>query len=143
MSDKRSDLVNLVMDENVSAIQILVDRLEITSEEVMELIEELVDEGKLNGSLTEDGKRFFKSEVKLSDAPTIEREEKPPSFLQFNRKPGIITVVIGFIILAAGLIINSFAVEYAEQTLAGIVNFTGLIIIMGGFYWISLRKTPD
>jgi hypothetical protein len=143
MSDKKEQLIDLVMNGNVSGIQILVDRLEIESEEVIKLIHELLEEGRLSGSLTEDGRRFFKSEVKLSEAPTIAREDSPPDFLSFNSKPAIATAIIGFLIMAVGLIINSMATDFVEQNFATMIIFVGLIVAMTGMYCVSQRKTPS
>lgn len=142
MSEKEDELIDLIMNENVSAIQILVDRLEIISDDVIELINKLLDEGKLKGSLTEDGVRFFKSEVKLSKAPAIERDDGPPSFMNFNARPGIVAALVGFIIIAAGLIVNTYALDAIEQNFAAVLILVGLIITMVGLYLLSKRKTP-
>jgi hypothetical protein len=143
MSEKKNELIHLILNENVSAIEILVDELFMSSDEVIELINTLLETGELNGTLTEDGLRFFKSEVKLSDAPAIERDEKPPGFLFFNTKPAFVTVIIGFIVLAGGLIINAFAGNFTEQSIASILIFLGLMILICGLYCLSQRKTPS
>ena len=143
MSGKTDELIDLVMNENVSAIQILVDRLEITSDEVIDLINELLAEGKLNGTMTEDSKRFFKSDVKISDAPTIAREESPPDFLSFNTRPAIMVSSIGFIVVAAGIISNLITDNIIGQNLAAILILIGLFIAFAGLYRLSQRKTPS
>ena len=143
MSEKTDELVDLIINENVSAVQILEDRLGITSDEVVELIKELLETGKMNGTLTDDETRFFKSDVKLSDAPTIERDDEPPDFMSFNAKPGIVTAIIGFIIIAAGVVVNSFSTDALEQNFAAILIFIGMIIAFVGLYFLSKRKTPS
>jgi hypothetical protein len=142
MAGKKDDLIDLVINENVSAIQILEDRLGISEDEVIELINELVDEGGLVGTLTDDGKRFFKSEVKLSAAPAIEREDAPPDFMRFNTKPGIITAIIGFIMVGAGVTVNSYAADPIEQNFAAILIFLGIFVAIVGLYCLAQRKTP-
>ena len=142
MSEKKDELVDLVMNENVSAIQILVDRLGITSDEAIELINELLGENRLNGTLTEDGTRFFKTDVKLSEAPTIERDNDPPDFTSFNSRPGIVITIIGFIIVASGVIANSFSTDAIEQNFAAILILVGIFVAFTGLYLISKRKTP-
>ena len=142
MSEKKDELVDLVLNENVSAIQILVDRLGITSDEVIDLINDLLKEGKLNGTITEDGSRFFKSDVKLSEAPTIERSEDLPDFMSFNSKPGMVTAIIGFIIIAAGVIVNTYSSDALEQNFAAILILLGMLIAFTGLYCLSQRKTP-
>jgi hypothetical protein len=143
MSEKKEDAMNLILKGNVSAIQILSDRLEITPDEVRKIIEELIEEGKLKGSLTEDGDRFFKSEVKLSNAPSIGREDKLPDFLNFNARPAITVAIVGFLIIAAGLIFNSMTTDMVGQNIATVLLFIGLCVTMVGMYWFSQRKTPS
>ncbi len=143
MSEKKDEMIELIMNQSVSGIQILTDRLEITSDEVIELINELLEEGELKGTLTEDGTRFFKSEVKLSAAPTIGRDDDQPDFMTFNARPAIVTMIVGFIIIVLGLIVNVFALDVVEQSFAAILIFFGLMIFFAGLYLLSRRKTPS
>lgn len=143
MTKKSSELAALINNENVSAIQTMVDELEISSEEVRELIRELLSSGAIQGSFTEDGKRFFKSEVKLSEAPSIPIGDQTPTFMKFDTRPGIITSVVGLITTAFGLIINSNAIPGLSQDMGVIVLFIGIIILFSGMYCLSMRKTPS
>ncbi len=143
MSEKKDELIDLVMKQNVSGIPILADRLEITSDEVIELINKLLEEGNLKGTLMEDNTRFFRSEVKLSEAPTIERDDDPPSFMKFNTRPAIATMFLGFIITAVGLVVNAYALDISEQNFAAVLIFFGMMVAIAGLYYLSKRKTPS
>lgn len=143
MKEKASELTALINDENVSAIQTMVDELEISPEEVRELIQELLASGAIQGSMTEDGKRFFKSDVKLSDAPSIPIGDQTPSFMKFDTRPGIIASVAGLAVIIFGLIINSNAIPGLSQETGVIVLFIGIIILFSGMYCLSMRKTPS
>ncbi len=139
MKDK---LIELIVRENVSAVETMANALETTSEEVIEILSKLVESGDLRGVLTEDGTRFYKSTVKLSDAPRIERKETQPSFMTFNTRPAIITTTVGFLLIAVGVIVNTFATDIIEQNFAAVLILFGLIISMSGLYCFSQRKTP-
>lgn len=143
MTDKKSELVMLVNKENVSAIRILGDRLEISPEEVLEIIEELLATGAIEGSLTDDGERFYKSEIKLSDAPVIPSGPQTPSFLKFDTRPGIITSIVGFVIIILGLILNSNVFFTLELDFGAIIIFLGMFILVLGMYCLSRRETPE
>ena len=152
MSERKKKLVNLIMTHNVSAIVTLSEKLEIDQEAVIELINELVADETLHGSVTEDGTRFFRSDAKVSEAPVIERDDKEPEFLSFNSRPGIIVSIIGAIILGIGIVVNSYATQTMEQNFeAGQMeqNFAaglfliGLFVLFGGLYFIAKRNPPE
>ena len=127
----------------MSAIRILADILDITPEEVRSLLEESLSNGKVQGSFTADGERFFKSEIKLSDAPVVPSEVEAPKFLRFDNRPGIIATVIGIITIALGLIVNANAIDLIQYDLGAIIIFVGVLSLFIGMYYLSLRKTPS
>lgn len=143
MSNKKQELIDIIMNENLSAIQIIGSRLGITSEEVITQINELLKTGELKGTLTDDGSRFYKSVVKLSDAPKIERDETLPSFMSFNTRPAIITSIVGILLIGGGVIVNAFARDMIESNFAAVLILLGIIILMIGLYTLSKRKTPS
>ncbi len=143
MDDKKQLLIQLILENNFSAIETLSYKLGISKEEVVILIKELQLESKLHGTLTSDENRFFKSEVKVSEAPVIEHENEEPPFLKYNTRPGLITAFIGFIVIVAGIAVNSFSTIQTVSDMSAILTFAGLCILMIGLYLISLRKTPD
>lgn len=143
MSEKKEKLVSLVTEHNVSAIITMSEKLKIKPEEVLELINELLSEGKLLGTITEDNKRFFRSDAKVSHAPVIEREEAVPKFLNYNTKPGYIIAIIGGIILGSGAVINNYAIDSTEQDIAAILFLIGLFVLFFGLFLVAKRNTPD
>ncbi len=143
MTDNKSKLVILVNKENVSAIRIMGDILEISPEEVIKLIEDLCATGTIHGSITDDGERFYKSEIKLSDAPVIPGGDQIPAFMKFDTRPGIISSIIGFAIIALGLFLNANALDFVEQDFGAITMFLGVFILFSGMYCLSRRKTPE
>jgi hypothetical protein len=143
LEDKKEKLVSLIIEHNISAIVTFSEKLDLDREEVIELLNELVAEGRLHGSITDDGTRFFRSDAKVSKAPVIEREEKLPEFLSYNTKPGYIIGLIGIFILIAAGIISTNAVDIAEQNFAAGFFFIGLIILFVGAWLVANRKTPS
>ncbi len=143
LEEKKSQLIRLIMIENISAIVTMSDKLGIDPDRVILLINELLSAGELEGSLTEDCSRFFKSTVKVSTAPVISREEELPDFLTYTTRPGKVVAVIGFLILAGGLIVNAFALDIEEQNFAAILILIGLLVFLIGLYLIARRGTPD
>ena len=143
MEEKKKMLINLVFEHNVSAIVTMSEKLKVEPEVVIELINELVSEGKLQGTITEDESRFFRSDAKVSDAPVIERVDKLPEFLAYNTRPGYVISIIGAIILVGGALVNANATDVSEQNFAAGLFLIGLLILFGGLYLVAKRNPPD
>lgn len=143
MNENKEKLVNLVIEHNVSAIVTLSENLKIEPEAVIELINELISENKLHGMLTEDGTRFYRSDAKVSEAPVIHRDEEEPVFLAYDTRPGFVIAIIGAIVLAAGAIVNNYAIDVPEHDFAAMLFLVGLAILFGGLYLVAKRKTPE
>jgi hypothetical protein len=143
MEDKKSQLLKLILKENISAIVTMSEKLDAKPSDVISMINTLLSTGELEGSLTEDGSRFFKSSVKVSAAPLIHREEEPPKFLSYNARPGKVIAVIGFLVLIGGVIINAIASNADVQNFAAILMLIGLPVFLIGLYLIARRGTPD
>ncbi|MFW9908327.1 MAG: hypothetical protein ACFFEF_07110 [Candidatus Thorarchaeota archaeon] len=143
MSDMKETLVQLIMDHDISAIQILAEKIGADEDTTRSLLEELTAEGKLDGYLTEDGRRYFRAKVDVSHKPTITMKEPTPEFLSYNTRPGRIVAIIGFIIIIAGFVVLSLSggIMYYENLGLSILLF-GVMIALSGCYWIGRRKTP-
>ncbi len=143
MNENKEKLVNLVIEHNVSAIMILSENLKLDQEVVIELINELVAENELHGVISEDSKRFFRSDAKVSDAPVIHRNESMPEFLSYDARPGKVIAIIGFLILVGGALVTYFATDVTEADFAAVLFLVGLAIFLGGLYLATKRDTPE
>lgn len=143
MEEKKKQLVDLVIKRNVSAIITMSEKLGVEPDVVIELINELVTEGKLRGNITKDETRFFRSDAKVSDAPVIAREDKLPEFLSYNVRPGIAISIIGAIILVGGAVANANATDFTEQNFAAGLFLVGLLVMFFGLYLVAKRNPPD
>ena len=118
--------------------------LGIPQEEVKTLLTELTEEGTINGHLTEDGKRYFKHDAKVSEAPVIQGREDVPDFMKFDTRPGKIAALFGLIVA----VIGSYGFMTADGNLpmenfGAVLMLIGVAVIMIGCFYISMRKTPS
>ncbi|TFG30685.1 hypothetical protein EU527_14145 [Candidatus Thorarchaeota archaeon] len=143
MEDKKQSLIQLVKEKNVSAIETLSKEIGLSGDQVISLIKELLEEGRLQGTLTSDEKRFFKSDIKISKAPVIERKDEEPSFLDYDIRPGLTISLIGFLILICAIAINTFLTIQNASDISAILIFVGLAILFIGLLLVARRKTPD
>jgi hypothetical protein len=143
LEEKKSHLIRLIQNENISAIIVMSEKLNIDPDGVIAMINELIADGDMEGSFSEDGSRFFKSSVTISKAPVIPRDEKPPEFMSYNSKPGKVIALIGFLVLAGGVVVNASATDIQEQNIAAVLILIGLLVFLIGLYFIARRGTPD
>jgi len=164
MTNTREKLVHLINIDDLSSVQMFSGDLGISQEEVRILLTELTDEGTLKGYLTEDGKRYFKRDTKISEAPVIPREETVPDFLKFDTRPGKIAAVFGLVLAAIGAygtrpgkIAAVFGLVLAAIGAYGLVNagdnlqmenfsavltLIGAVVAIAGGFYLTMRKTP-
>lgn len=143
MTDKKEILLDMILKQNVSAIVTMSEKTKSESEEVIKMLDELVSEGRLHGSVSEDSTRFFRGDAKVSTAPVIHREEKEPEFLTYNTRPGYATAIIGALILAGAVVVNIYANDQAEQDFGAILFLVGIVILFVGLLFVAKRKTPS
>jgi len=143
MSDKKEILLDYVLKHNVSAIVTLSEKAKLRTEEVTDLLGELVAEGRLHGSFSEEGTRFYRSDAKVSEAPIIHREDKEPEFLRYNTRPGYLTAIIGGLILVGGTAVNIYATDRTEQDFAAVLFLVGIVVLFAGLFFVAKRKTPS
>ncbi|MHA1587840.1 MAG: hypothetical protein ACTSV9_03575 [Candidatus Thorarchaeota archaeon] len=143
MTYMKERLVHLVNVDDLSSVQMFGGELGISQEEVRTLLTELTGEGTLKGYLTEDGKRYFKRDAKISEAPVIPREETVPDFLKFDTRPGKIAAVFGLVLAAIGAygVVNAGDNLQMESFSAALALIGAVVAIAGGFY-LTMRKTP-
>ncbi len=102
----------------------------------------MVSAGEISGYLSGDGTRFFSTEVKKSAAPALPADEEPPAFLRFNTTPGRILATLGLIIIIASYLSLTLNSSVEIQNISAGALFLGILVMCGGCYWISMRKTP-
>lgn len=143
MDDKKDLLVGLVIDENVSALQTMQDELDLSHEEVTSLLTELLKEGRINGKISDDGQRFWKSDARVSSAPAIPHDDELPDFMKYDTRPGKGLSIIGCIIDIIAFVLLTYATTTAQSDMGAILFFIGLIILLVGLYLVSRRDSPD
>lgn len=143
MDQAKEDLVTLVNEKHISAVQIMANRLGIEEDEVRNLLTQLIEEGLLDGHITEDGSRFYRSNVEVEVTPESVEEEYVPDFMKYNTKPGKLVAYVGIMVMVFGGIIYVLsAANLYYQNIGMVLLLFGLIALLVGGYWIGRRKTP-
>ena len=128
----KQKIVQLISN-NISAIPLIAEHIKISEDLVSALISELVEEGVLKGTISQDGLRFYRSDIKMPTIleESIEEPQKDSSMLMIPKA----IVITGISLFIAGQIfVRIFEVGTSlRDTAAGLV-FLGLIAIFGGLF---------
>ncbi len=144
MTDAKIRLRTLVED-NVSSVQMMSERLGVEMEEVVSLLNEMIGEGSIEGQVTPDGLRFYRSKVRVSEAPRVPVKDEGPAFLKYNTRPGRIMAILGFIAVIAGLGVSFIASESQSVFMLNVsmlLLLVGTIIMILGAYQVGRRPAP-
>ncbi|MFW9918784.1 MAG: hypothetical protein ACFFED_04245 [Candidatus Thorarchaeota archaeon] len=142
MSDKREMLVQLIMERDISSIQIMASDLLIDEDTIRDLLKELVEEGRLQGYITEDGRRFFRKDIPIHPSKKPKQEDVP-EFMKYNSTPGMFLAVIGItMMIMAGVLLALFPRIIYYENVGVSLLLIGVVVALSGCYYIGRRKTP-
>ncbi len=140
--ESAANLMDLV-EKNVSSIDMLSSQLDMSTEETQKMLLQLVDEGKLAGKLTADGSRFFRSDVKTSEAPIIPSSPEP-EIEKKGTKPGIFIILSGFILFVVGNLLVNLNIEFSILWgLGSALLLAGPLVLIAGLIYVSKMNPPQ
>ncbi|MGY5875592.1 MAG: hypothetical protein RTU30_07590 [Candidatus Thorarchaeota archaeon] len=133
----KDNLREIVEHSNMSSIEMISEALGTDEEQTTDLLLELVEDGILSGHLTEDGTRFYRSDVKTSDAP-VSAVIDDLVFEQRERGNSFYVPLAGLIVFIAGQIIHQVFghIENLYGVTSGIV-MGGLILLVLGLIYVA------
>ncbi len=139
----KTRLCQIVLENRISSIEKLSEITGTEVEDARVALYELVSEGSLNGSFTEDGSRFFLSDIKVSDAPIIGPVDLGPEIEVQDSKLSKTVVISGIIMMAAGYLLRGFVAMGEIMVNTGSILFIiGLAVLIGGWMIFSKINPP-
>ncbi len=121
-----------LIEKNMSAIPLIAEHLDSEESVVRDLIIEAVNEGKLNGHLSPDELRFYRSDVKMpTTTGEIEEEYQMPSPPSLLIPKVIIGSGIGMFI-AGQVLIRLSVMDTPMYNISTMLVFGGLVAIIAG-----------
>ncbi|MHA2025117.1 MAG: hypothetical protein ACW98U_04365 [Candidatus Thorarchaeota archaeon] len=140
----RTRLCQVVLDNRISSIERLSELTGMEEDEARIALQELVSEGSLAGKFTEDGTRFFLSDVKVSDAPILGPADTGPDIVIKESKVPKTVVITGIILTVIGLILRGITIlgEFMEVA-GGAVFVVGLVLFFIGWMMFSRLNPPS
>ena len=140
----KSRLYETVALGKVSSLEVISNLAGLDEELIHESIEAFVKEGTLKGSFAEDGRRFFLSNIKTSDAPIADTLDCGYEIKKVNTMSAKLVVLTGIIMLAAGQIMRSLVAIHPGMENGGVAIFMlGMVVLMAGWYQFSRLNPPS
>ncbi|MHA1136067.1 MAG: hypothetical protein ACTSSE_06220 [Candidatus Thorarchaeota archaeon] len=142
--DLKSRLYETVALGKISSLEMISNLTGLEEELVRDSIEELVKEGTLKGSFATDGKRFFLSNVKTSDAPLADTFDSGHEIKKANTMTAKIIALTGVIMLVAGQIMRGLIEIHPGMDNAGTAMFMlGMVVLLAGSFQFSRLNPPS
>ncbi|MFW9787929.1 MAG: hypothetical protein ACFFE2_15075 [Candidatus Thorarchaeota archaeon] len=143
-TDLKTRLYQIVTEEKISSLSMICGMAGIDEDQTRSLLEELVDDGTLTGSFTDDGERFFLSDVKVSDAPVAPTRDKGYEIAKADTRQGKIVLIAGLATMIAGYIASGLRTFNAVmEHVGGAVVMIGLGVLIAGWLMISRADPPS
>jgi len=143
-NDLKHKLHDLVALDKISSIEMISEQIGADEETTREWLSELVEEGSISGTLSEDGARFYSSDLKVSTAPIVAHEEllaKKKSIKSYHAK---LLAITGIIMLILGTIVRSLrTIDFRFDNVGIAIYFIGLAIMIVGWILISRANPPE
>jgi len=137
--DFESTIYDTIMLEKISSLEMISNLTAIDAELVFDTIESLVESGSLEGSFTDDKKRFFLSDVKTSDAPILDTHDAGLEMKSADTRSAKAVALLGVVMLVLGQILRGLVAVHTGMESAGTAIFLlGLVVLFAG--WLQFSR---
>ena len=138
--DLKTRLYQIVAENKISSLSMISNMAGSDEELIRQTLEELVDEGALEGSFTSDGQRFFLSDVSVSTAPVAPTQDEGFIIEHAETKVPKLILLSGFVMMVVGYILRGLiTIDAMMEPIGSAVFMVGLIVLIAG--WLMLTKS--
>jgi len=142
--EMKTRLCQVVLENRISSLERLSQLTGVEQDEARSAIQELVSEGSLQGKFSDDGSRFFLSEVKVSDAPTLGPADTGPEIVVKDTRVSKTVALSGFILIIAGYILRGFTIlGQTMENIGVMIIMLGLVVLIVGVSMFSRLNPPS
>ncbi|MFX1484771.1 MAG: hypothetical protein ACFFCP_16460 [Promethearchaeota archaeon] len=140
----KTRLCQIIIESKISSIEKLSNLAGAEEDEAIQALQELISEGSLNGKFTEDGKRFFLSDIKVSSAPVIGPADPGLEIEVKDTKLAKSVFISGLVLMASGYIIRGLTgISELIQSVGFGILMVGLVTLIAGWMMFSRRNPPE
>lgn len=130
-----------MIERNLSAIQLIAEHLDIDESHVRTLILEAVEEGRLNGYISPDEIRFYRSDIKTTTISKTKGDE-----VQIPTSPSLLIqkIILGTgigLFITGQILIRILEIETTMYNMSRSLVMVGLIVFISGL--CSFLRTEE
>jgi hypothetical protein len=141
-TDAKSQLIDVVSVQKFSSLEMISRKVGRSEDDTRQAIEEMLNEGVLHGRFSEDGNRFFLSDVRVSEAPIL-REHQDYVIEEVDNRLGKFVFIAGILMMISGLVARGFiSVNPAMEHIGGAIFMVGMAVMAAGWLQVG-RNTPS
>ncbi len=142
--EMKTRICQVVLENRISSIDMLSKLVGTGEKETLVILQELLEEGILRGSLSNDGTRFFLSDVKVSDAPIVGPADTGPVIVEKDTRVAKTIFIVGFVAIASGYIIRGlYGMNELIQNVGFAILMVGIAILVTGWMMFSRANPPE
>ncbi|MGD9397079.1 MAG: hypothetical protein PVJ05_11670 [Candidatus Thorarchaeota archaeon] len=144
LTDLKTRFYQVVSEDKVSSLSMICDITGTDEEMARSILDELVDEGTLEGSFTSDGQRFFLSDVKVSSAPLAPTRDEGYVIEKADTRQGKLVLVSGIVMMIGGFIVRGLtALSTMMENIGVALIMLGLVVLIAGWLMITRADPPS
>jgi len=142
--DLKNRLYQIVAENKISSLSMMRDIAGIDEAQIRSALEELAEEGTLDGTFTSDGERFFLSEVTFSNAPITSTKDEGYVIEYAESKVPKLVFLSGIVIMVVGYIVQGLMAHLeTREDIGAVVSIVGLAVLIVGWLMISRANPPS
>jgi len=140
--EESSPIIELIESSGVSSIRMIASALEMDVENVTIEIESLIQKGILHGYITEDRTRFFKTDVKISKAPSVRSNADEFVIQQPETRSSKYTMIAGLLSITSGFVARALLpLSEIAQSIGASLVLIGMAILAAGWLYLSKQTS--
>jgi hypothetical protein len=144
LADFKSRIYHIIMNEKISSLRMISSMIGTDEVQTRSILDELVGERTLEGVFTEDGQRFFLSDIKVSSAPIAPTQDEGFSIKKVDTKIGKVVLISGVVMMISGYVARGLAtISTMMESIGSAVIIIGLVVLIIGWLMITKADPPS
>jgi hypothetical protein len=142
-TDVKTRVYQVVTQHRITSLEMIAQRAGLDEDATRVALQELVEDGSLTGVVSDDGMRFFMSDVRTSKAPVALKHEEY-EIEKADTKLGKSVFIAGIVTMIAGYVVRGFVgIQPILEHVGSGILFIGMAVLVAGWLQVSRSMPPE